>query len=65
MTEGENNCVAEDAFCCDEGFYATKGWDPATGFGSVDYARFEALLTADLDAPMVEAAKARLAAGSA
>ena len=47
MTEGENNCVAEDAFCCDEGFHAAEGLDPATGFGSVDYAKFEALLTAD------------------
>ena len=62
VTEGENNCVAEDAFCCDEGFHAAEGWDPATGFGSVDYAKFEALLTADLGAAAVAAAKARLAA---
>ena len=44
------------------GFTAVAGWDPATGFGSVDYAKFEALLTADLGAAAVAAAKARLAA---
>jgi len=36
ITSGENNCAAS-AVCCDQGFYATKGWDPLTGFGSVNY----------------------------
>jgi hypothetical protein len=26
--------------CCDEGFYASTGWDPLTGIGSVNYAKF-------------------------
>ena len=62
ITSGENNCVAQHEFCCDEGFYSAAGWDPATGFGSVDYVKFEALLTSDLSAVAVAAAKARLAA---
>jgi len=41
ITEGVNNCCAGGwdgpAVCCPEhGFYATKGWDPATGLGSVN-----------------------------
>ena len=62
VTSGENNCVADDTFCCDEGYYATSGWDPATGFGSVDYAKFETLLTSDLDTNAVAEAKERLGA---
>ena len=48
--------------CCDEGFYATTGWDPTTGFGSVDYTGFEAAFTSDLDQEEVKAAKKRLQA---
>lgn len=33
---GENNCAAS-IVCCDQGFYAAAGWDPLTGFGSVDF----------------------------
>merc|ERR1712166_1200428 len=43
ITSGENNCAAGDeqtTFCCKEGFYAAKGWDPLTGWGSVDFAKF-------------------------
>jgi len=40
ITVGENNCAAS-AVCCSEGFYATAGWDPATGFGSVNFANFK------------------------
>lgn len=39
ITSGENNCAASKV-CCDQGFYATKGWDPLTGFGSVNYKKF-------------------------
>lgn len=39
VTSGENNCAAS-IVCCSEGFWAAKGWDPLTGFGSVDYQRF-------------------------
>ncbi|KAJ1430238.1 peptidase S8/S53 domain-containing protein, partial [Ochromonadaceae sp. CCMP2298] len=42
VTSGENNCCAS-AVCCDEGFYASTGWDPLTGFGSVNYAKFAAI----------------------
>jgi len=36
VTGGENNCAAS-LVCCSEGFFATAGWDPLTGFGSVDF----------------------------
>eukprot|EP00597_Dinobryon_sp_UTEXLB2267_P003059 CAMPEP_0170068434 /NCGR_PEP_ID=MMETSP0019_2-20121128/7411_1 /TAXON_ID=98059 /ORGANISM="Dinobryon sp., Strain UTEXLB2267" /LENGTH=565 /DNA_ID=CAMNT_0010276079 /DNA_START=27 /DNA_END=1724 /DNA_ORIENTATION=- len=39
VLSGENNCCAS-LVCCDEGFYAAKGWDPLTGFGSVNYSSF-------------------------
>jgi len=39
ITSGENNCTA-GTVCCSQGFYAAAGWDPLTGFGSVDYAKF-------------------------
>lgn len=39
VTEGHNKCTA-GRVCCDEGFEATQGWDPLTGFGSVDYSKF-------------------------
>ncbi len=54
VTSGENNCIAfsdiehaSHAHCCESGFYATAGWDPTTGFGSMNYpnvlAMFDAL----------------------
>jgi len=46
ITSGNNKCCAGTAgsqVCCTEGFTATKGWDPLTGLGSVDYPQFEAL----------------------
>ncbi len=54
ITSGENNCIAfsdiehaSHAHCCESGFYATAGWDPTTGFGSMNYpnvlAMFDAL----------------------
>ena len=39
ITSGENQCTA-GRVCCDEGFYAASGWDPLTGFGSLDYTKF-------------------------
>ncbi len=42
VTDGENNCCAGNVkpICCTQGFYATKGWDPLTGFGSVNFQKF-------------------------
>ena len=46
ITSGENNCAASSlpktATCCTQGFYATAGWDPVTGFGSIDFEKFKA-----------------------
>merc|ERR1712151_1084510 len=42
ITSGNNKCTASST-CCSQGFYATSGWDPITGWGSVDYAKFESL----------------------
>jgi hypothetical protein len=45
--QGENNCAAShtaaDATCCEQGFTAITGWDPVTGFGSVNYANLLAV----------------------
>jgi len=42
ITSGNNKCTASTT-CCAQGFTATAGWDPVTGWGSVDYAKFESL----------------------
>jgi len=40
VTSGFNNCAAKELACCKQGFHAAKGWDPLTGWGSVDFAKF-------------------------
>jgi tripeptidyl-peptidase-1 len=47
ITSGENNCAAGSPpeVCCDEGFYASSGWDPVTGFGSVDFTKFNSVFS--------------------
>jgi len=42
ITEGSNHCPIHSG-CCLEGFPTTTGWDPVTGFGSVDFAKFHAI----------------------
>jgi tripeptidyl-peptidase I len=43
ITEGDNRCAATH-HCCPQGFYATKGWDPTTGLGSLDYTKLYGVL---------------------
>lgn len=44
ITTGYNKCTAvtfdSPQVCCKEGFNATKGWDPVTGLGSINYEKF-------------------------
>lgn len=42
ITSGNNKCAASsrNQVCCTQGFYATAGWDPVTGFGSLDFKKF-------------------------
>ena len=40
ITIGNSKCTADCSYCCREGFKAGVGWDPLTGFGSVDYKNF-------------------------
>jgi subtilase family serine protease len=35
---GHNKCTAYGSVCCSQGHTAVTGWDPATGWGSIDYA---------------------------
>jgi hypothetical protein len=47
VTSGNNKCTAGDpatAVCCDSGFYASTGWDPLTGFGSINYPNLNAMV---------------------
>jgi tripeptidyl-peptidase-1 len=47
ITSGENNCCAGQpgsATCCQYGFNATTGWDPVTGWGSVNFANLAKVL---------------------
>ena len=45
ITSGNIKCVA-DGTCCSTGFYATPGWDPATGLGSVNYGKMASMFVA-------------------
>ena len=40
VISGDNKCLSAGASCCSQGFYATTGWDPVTGLGSIDFAQF-------------------------
>jgi len=44
ITNGNNKCTASTT-CCTQGFAATKGWDPVTGLGSVDFAQYKKLFS--------------------
>jgi hypothetical protein len=45
ITSGNTKCVA-DGTCCSTGFYATPGWDPASGLGTVNYGKMATLFEA-------------------
>lgn len=40
VTKGDNRCLRQGEGCCKHGFFSTIGWDPVTGFGSINYKRF-------------------------
>lgn len=46
VTKGNNRCVSP-ALCCAQGFYATAGWDPATGLGSLNYGKLSHVLVSN------------------
>ena len=54
ILSGNNKCAAysgnnpSNAFCCDSGFYTTTGWDPVTGFGSINFGNLSALLETEV-----------------
>ena len=39
-----NDVTAGDNIFCTVGYYATPGWDPASGLGSINYGKFETLM---------------------
>jgi subtilase family serine protease len=56
VTSGINNCCAysgplyvERTKCCGAGFYSGPGWDPVTGWGSIDYTNLELMFQLDPD----------------
>lgn len=54
ITSGDNKCLSAGHSCCDQGFYATVGWDPASGLGSIDFDKFRKTLTGSKAATPVE-----------
>ena len=42
VVEGFTNCTAGSPplVCCKHGYHSTLGWDPTTGFGSIDFVAF-------------------------
>lgn len=51
VKSGHNKCVASATVCCQQGFYATDGWDPVTGLGSLDFTLFKDAMMKIGDAP--------------
>lgn len=51
VTKGDNYCAAGDCtLCCGQGFVAKEGWDPVTGFGTVDFPSFyKTMMTVEMD----------------
>lgn len=45
ITVGSNKCTGLIT-CCNEGFEATAGWDPASGLGSVNFPKLRDLIVA-------------------
>ena len=48
IKSGKNNCVvgaSATSTCCSQGYYATPGWDPATGLGSLNFLAMKTLMT--------------------
>jgi len=43
ITSGTNKCSASASQCCRQGYAAITGWDPVTGFGSVDFKKLQAI----------------------
>jgi tripeptidyl-peptidase-1 len=49
ITSGDNKCCAGgegSPVCCEYGFYCSKGWDPVTGLGSVNFSALKQALVA-------------------
>lgn len=44
ITSGTNKCPSDSLACCSEGFFATPGWDPVTGIGSLDFTKMSTYL---------------------
>ena len=54
VVSGDNNCAAGDCSqCCGQGFKATSGWDPVTGFGTIDFPAFKEIAVS-VDAARVD-----------
>lgn len=45
VTKGNNKCCAGQTspVCCTSGFSASPGWDPTTGWGSIDFTDFSSI----------------------
>jgi hypothetical protein len=50
ITSGSNNCCRDTLYgsggnsqCCTSGFSTATGWDPVTGWGSIDFVKFAAV----------------------
>ena len=55
ITSGSNNCasstVPSAATCCSSGFSCSKGWDPVTGLGSVQFNMLAKMFNVTYDDP--------------
>jgi hypothetical protein len=50
VISGSSGCISGAAFCCEESFSATVGWDAVSGFGSLILTAFvEVLLSSGED----------------
>ena len=59
ITSGDNRCVAAGEQCCQQGFFAAKGWDPVTGLGSLDFEKFKTAMMGIVNGAAVENTQSR------
>ena len=52
ITVGDNHCTALSV-CCKQGFNATKGWDPASGLGTLNFKRFKDFMMDTANLPVI------------
>ncbi|KAJ1435895.1 peptidase S8/S53 domain-containing protein [Ochromonadaceae sp. CCMP2298] len=71
ITSGSNKCTsygssdyATNTPCCNSGFFASAGWDPVTGLGSVHFANLQTMVSGGPPSPTSDSDSSAWSAGT-